>query len=297
MMSIPEADLSTMAAIGAQKTSKDTYATVKLALDSEDAGYHAKDYKIFLQGSYGNDTNIVKESDVDVVIRLDSIFTYDINPLTQPEKDAFKAKHPDAVYTHKNFREDVLEVLYKRFGEDVEPGTKAVMIKPLHNRRKTDVLIAIKHKKYSRFTSVGNEEFITGISFHKIDGTRVVNYPTQHRDRLITKNQNTGEYFKHIVRIFKNARQKLIQQEVIEAGVAPSYYIEGLLYNVPNERFGTSYVDSMVNSINWLMEADRSTFVCANEQYKLLDGSPDVTWSAKNCDIFLNGLVGLWKGW
>lgn len=146
-MAIPEADLTTMAAIGAQKTSKDTYATVKLALASEDAGYHAKDYKIFLQGSYGNDTNIVKESDVDVVIRLDSIFTYDINPLPQPEKEAFKATHPDAVYTHKNFREDVLEVLYKRFDEDVEPGTKAVMIKPLHNRRKADVLIAIKHKK------------------------------------------------------------------------------------------------------------------------------------------------------
>lgn len=296
-MAIPEADLTIMATIGAQKTSKDTYATVKLALDSEDAGYHTKDYKIFLQGSYGNDTNIVKESDVDVVIRLDSIFTYDINSLPQTEKDAFKAKHPDAVYTHKNFREDVLNVLYKRFGEDVEPGTKAVMIKPLHNRRKTDVLIAIKHKKYSRFTAVGNDECITGISFHKVDGTRIINYPTQHRDNLATKNQNTGEYFKHVVRIFKNARQKLIQQEVIEAGVAPSYYVEGLLYNVPDDKFGTSYEDSMINSINWLMKVDRSMFVCANAQYKLLDDNPDVTWNAKNCDMFLNGLVGLWNGW
>ena len=296
-MAIPEADLATMSAIGAQKTSKDTYATVKLALASEDAGYHAKNYKIFLQGSYGNDTNIVKESDVDVVIRLDAIFTYDINPLPQPEKEAFKATHPAAVYTHKNFREDVLEVLYERFGEDVEPGTKAVMIKPLHNRRKADVLIAIKHKKYRRFTAVGNEDCITGISFHKLDGTRVVNYPTQHRDHLVTKNQNTGEYFKHIVRIFKNARQKLIQQEVIEAGIAPSYYVEGLLYNVPDEKFGTSYEDSMINSINWLMTADRSTFECANKQYKLLDGNPDVTWNAKNCDMFLDGLVRLWKDW
>lgn len=39
----------------------------------------------------------MKESDVDVVIRLDSIFTYDITPLTQPEKGAFKAKHPDSL--------------------------------------------------------------------------------------------------------------------------------------------------------------------------------------------------------
>lgn len=296
-MAIPEADLATMATIGAQKSSKDTYATVKLALDSEDAGYHTKNYTISLQGSYGNDTNIVKESDVDVVIRLDTIFTYDITPLPQPEQVAFKATHPDSVYTHRNFREDVLAVLYERFKNDVEPGSKAVMIKPLHNRRKIDVLIAIKHKKYSRFTAIGNEEVVTGISFHKADGARVVNYPTQHRENLVTKNQNTGEYFKHIVRIFKNARQKLIEHEVIEEGIAPSYYLEGLLYNVPNEKFGISYEDSMVNSINWLMKADHSTFVCANEQYKLLDGNEDVTWNAKNCHVFLSGLVGLWKSW
>lgn len=296
-MGISEADLTRMAAIGAQTTSKDTYATVKLALENEDAGYHAMDYKIFLQGSYGNDTNILKESDVDVVIRLDSIFTYDLSPLPQPEKEAFKATHSDSVYTHGNFRDDVLKVLYDRFGKDVKLGKKAVMIEPLHNRRKADVLIAIKHKKYSRYTSIGNEECVVGISFHKADGTRVMNYPTQHRDHLITKNQNTNEYFKHIVRIFKNARQKLIDQEVIEAGVAPSYYLEGLLYNVPDEKFGTSYIDSMVNSINWLMAADRSKFVCANKQYMLLDGNSDVTWNTENCDMFLNGLVGLWKGW
>ena len=80
-MAIPEMDLTTMATIGAQKTSKDTYATVKLALDDAEAGYHSKDYSVFLQGSYGNDTNIIKESDVDVVIRLNSAFTYDISPL------------------------------------------------------------------------------------------------------------------------------------------------------------------------------------------------------------------------
>lgn len=296
-MAIPETDLTTMAAIGAQKTSKDTYATVKLALEDAQAGYHGKDYSIFLQGSYGNDTNIVKESDVDVVIRLDAIFTYDISPLSPQEQEAFKATHPNAAYTHIDFRNDVLEILYNRFGSDVVPGTKAIMIKAFHNRRKTDVLIATQHRKYSRYTALGNEDKVTGISFHKTDGTRIVNYPVQHRDNLATKNQSTGEYFKHIVRIFKNARQKLIEQGIIEQGIAPSYYIEGLLYNVPNENFGTSYEDSMVNTINWLINADRSKFVCANKQYKLLDGNDEVTWNTNNCDLFLNGIVELWNGW
>lgn len=286
-----------MAAIGAQTTSKDTYATIKLALENENTGYHGMNYKVFLQGSYGNDTNIAKESDVDVIIRLDSIFTYDLTPLPSREREAFKVSHSDATYTHNNFRADVLTALYARFGNDVEPGAKAVMIKPLHNRRKTDVLIATKHKKYSRFTGIGNESEVTGISFHKLDGTRVVNYPTQHRQNLVARNQASGEWLKHIVRIFKNARQKLIEQDVIDAGVAPSYYIEGLLYNVPLDRFGKTYEESMVSCINWLANADRSAFLCPNEQYKLLDDNADVSWNAKNCNMFLNGLVGLWKSW
>ena len=61
-MAIPEAQLTTWAQIGAQATSKETYATVKLSLDGEDAAYHSKNYNVFLQGSYGNDTNIYRES-------------------------------------------------------------------------------------------------------------------------------------------------------------------------------------------------------------------------------------------
>ena len=66
---------------------------------------------------------------------------------------------------------------------------------------------------------------------------------------------------------------------------------------MPKEKFGTSYEDSMVNVINWLLQADRSTFTCANKQYKLLDGNGEVTWKTQSCDAFLNGLVELWKNW
>lgn len=296
-MAIPEADLSTMAAIGAQTTSKETYATVKLALEANDTRYATKSYDVFLQGSYGNDTNICKESDVDVVIRLDSIFTYDLSSLPPEQKQAFTEVHGVATYTHTHFREDVLTALYARFGAHVNPGTKAIMIEPFHNRRKSDVLIATQHRKYNRYASSTDKSFAMGVSFHKSDGTRVANYPKQHRENMVAKNQATNEWFKHIVRIFKNTRQKLIEQRVIDAGVAPSYYLEGLLYNVPVDQFGSNYESSMVKCINWLLAADRSKFVCANEQYKLLDGNTDVTWNAEDCDAYLYGMVGLWKGW
>ena len=296
-MGIPERDLVTMSAIGAQTTSKETYATVRLALEDVNAGCYGKNFTIFLQGSYGNDTNILKESDVDVVIRLDSIFTYDISPLPAEQQAAFRAVHGNAPYTHSNFRADVLETLYARFGDSVEEGSKAVLIKALHNRRKTDVLIATEHRRYSRFIAVGNQTEVTGISFHKLDGTRVANYPAQHRQNLISRNQASNEWLKRIVRIFKNARQKMIEEGVLGKGIAPSYFIEGLLYNVPLDRFGPDYTTSMVDTINWLWDADRSSFRCANEQYALLDGNRDVSWNATNCDLFLAGLVQLWNDW
>jgi hypothetical protein len=89
----------------------------------------------------------------------------------------------------------------------------------------------------------------------------------------------------------------MVEDGYIQAGIAPSYYLEGLLYNVPNGCFGTSYTDSMVACINWLYETDRSQFLCANEQYPLLDGNPDVTWRSTQCTTFLQGIVALWKGW
>jgi len=52
---------------------------------------------------------------------------------------------------------------------------------------------------------------------------------------------------------------------MIVGDVAPSYFLEGLLYNVPNDRFKSSYEDCIVNGINWIFEADRANLLCANE--------------------------------
>lgn len=296
-MAISEEQLATWAQIGAQVTSRDTYATVRRALVAENTGYHDKRYTVFLQGSYGNDTNIWKESDVDVVIRLDSVFTYDLGSLPPDQQHAFRAVHPDATYTQNEYRADVLMALRRSFGSAVAAGSKAVSIRASGNRRKADVLVATLHRKYWRYGGHADASYVDGISFHKGDGTRVANFPRQHRENLVAKNQTTNEWFKHIVRIFKNARQRLIDEGYIDDGCAPSYYIEGLLYNVPTHCFGNTYQDSVVACVNWLYEADRSALLCANQQYPLLDGDADVTWRSLNCKAFLDALIELWKRW
>ena len=60
-----------------------------------------------------------------------------------------------------------------------------------------------------------------------------------------------------MIRVLKNLRSCLIDKEMLAKGVAPSYYLEGLMYNVPDSKFSALYGDTFVNAINWIQqEAD-----------------------------------------
>ena len=78
-MAIPEAQLDTWSHQGSVTQSSGTYQTMRNALIAPTAPYAGRAYDVFLQGSYGNDTNIYAESDVDTVIRLDAIFGYGLD--------------------------------------------------------------------------------------------------------------------------------------------------------------------------------------------------------------------------
>src|SRR5258708_5208919 len=90
-MPIPETQLDTWSKVGSQTQSKDTYATIRNALDVATAPYTGN-IEIFLQGSYGNDTNVYgKDSDVDIVMRSDRAYFRDLSRLTPEEKAAYAA--------------------------------------------------------------------------------------------------------------------------------------------------------------------------------------------------------------
>jgi hypothetical protein len=293
-MAIPEDQLETWSGIGAQTTSKDTYATIKTCLDA--GTYGGKTFRSFLQGSYGNDTNIWKESDVDVVMELTGLYYYDLSSLTSQEQQIWRSAHAAGDYSFNQFKTDVFARLQAQFGADVEQGTKALTVKARGNRRKADVLACFEHK---RITSTGliGDTTVEGICFWKADGTKVVNYPRMHSQNLTAKHQSTNGYFKPVVRIFKNARQRLIDSGALVAGVAPSYYIEGLLHNIPTPHFGVSYATTVFECLSYLNNANRAAFLCANQQYPLLDGNADVTWNTAHCNAFVNGMVDLWNQW
>lgn len=294
-MAINSEQLETWSHQGTVQQSSATYATVKAALEAADAPYAERDFNVFLQGSYGNDTNIRSESDVDVVIQLKNTFQHNISELPQDQQAAFKAAYSDATYTHANFKGDVLAVLKSKFGADISESEKAILIASRSSRRTADVVVAIQYRRYQQFLVASAATYDGGICFYTASGTKIINYPRQHSKNLTKKHQSTNSWFKPMVRIFKNLRSRAVAKGLLNQGDAPSYYLEGLLYNVPDSTFGDSYMKTFVAAFNWIMEADRSTFVCANEYYPLLMNGSPVTWRADKCDAFLEACVKIWN--
>jgi hypothetical protein len=201
------------------------------------------------------------------------------------------------MYSYADFKRDTLAHLTTKFGATVKAGSKAIFIPGNGSRRDADVVVCALFRKYTRFRGPDDNKYIEGITFWANDGTQIINYPKLHSKNCTTKHQNTNQWFKPMVRIVKNMRNRMIDANYIREGLAPSYFLEGMLYNVPDENFGSSYAVTFAAAINWLLKADRSKLVCANEQYYLLHPTSPVTWRAEECDAFLNALVKFWNAW
>jgi len=296
-MAIPESQLDTWSHQGSTTQSSNTYNTIKSVLEASTTPYAGKNFEVFLQGSYGNDTNIYAESDVDIVIRLDDCFQSDLSGLTEEEKAAHKSAFVDATYTHVDFKRDVLSVLREQYGAAVKAGDKAIAINASGSRRKADVIVAIQFRQYFKFRSSNDSGYVEGICFWNGKGERIANYPKQHSANMTTKHQSTSKWLKPMARVFKNMRSRMVDDGLIKAGIAPSYYIECLLYNVPNDNLTSRYQNCVVNTLNWYRQEDSKTdLVCANEQYYLLHGH-HACWTQSNCDAFVDAAVKLWNEW
>lgn len=296
-MPIPEAQLETWSHLGSVVQSRDTYAAVKKTLEDSGSPYYQKSFESFLQGSYGNDTNVYRDSDVDVVMRLDSTWYHDARLLPKDQYEAFERAYPGtADYDLPQFKAQVAAWLSQKFN-GVTVGSKAIFIPGNGTRRDCDVLVCARYKYYYRFNSADDENKVEGICFFLRDGTQIVNFPKQHSDNCTSKHKATSQWFKPTVRIYKNMRNYLVESNMLRDGTAPSYFIEGMLWNVSADKFGTSYENTFVETFNYLANADLSTFKCANAIHPLLKINSHVSWSPANCQAYLDALRNLWESW
>jgi hypothetical protein len=302
-VAIPEAQLDTWTALGSVPQSSATYESIKNVLEAQSSPYYKKigasGFEVFLQGSYRNHTNVYGDSDVDIVICQTSSFYYNLDSLSPQEQAEFRRIHPSpAAYPLGEFKKDVSAWLAEQYESDFDPtGTKALRIKERHNRRSADVLVSAQHRRYTAFPSLQGAQSTTGVTFFTSSGAQIVNYPRQHRLNMTDRHDETKEWLKPTVRVFKRMRNKMIADGMLREGAAPSYYIEGLLYNAPLDKFGTSLQSTVRSCLQWAHDVNKHSLLCANREHMLVADGQKTSWETADCQAFIDASVKLWNDW
>ena len=291
MVAIPESQLGRWSNHGSQDSSKQTHKTIRGALESY-SWPKGVTYEFFLQGSYSNDTNIRGDSDVDVVLKLNSAVQYDHSSLSTYEKAELEKSFQTPTYGWADFRQDALAALRNEFHQSVEEGNKSIRIRAGPSRLAADVVVCVEHRTYTSLKSS-----VKGITFYALRDKRwMVNYPERHRENGATKNARTENRYKRTVRMFKNARNHLVNTGRISRGLAPSYFLECLIYNAWDGAFVDSLQDTYYSIVDWILHDDITEAVCQNERRYLFDPYA-AQWSFESARTLFHHLKALWNDW
>ncbi len=157
--------------------------------------------------------------------------------------------------------------------------------------------LCAQHRRWLSNSDGNENNYVNGIAFWLPDGTQIVNFPKQHADNCTTKHQGTNNRFKPVVRMYKNMRNRMIDDGYLKKGVAPSYFIEGMLSCVPAGQFVGSFQDYFCNTFNWMLKADKTKLVCANGLYLLVFDKAHNCWPTANFDAYMAAAQKYWEDW
>lgn len=248
---------------------------------------------IYPQGSYANKTNIVADSDVDMVIALRSAFYPEKRELSEQELIEYSNCYGQADTTWHEFREVVVDALQSAYF--VHEGSKCVkVLRSNVVRLPADVLIALDYRYYTSFPSFVDQTYKDGVQFYRSEGGKIINYPKRHIRACARKNAQTAGKFRPVVRVAKNARNALIadDDERIKAGTAPSYYLESLFWNVPEGYYAGELEQAYRQAVGWLgQHMERLPLLdLPNGMGRILGSTPDTSWNLPDALLIIEAM-------
>jgi hypothetical protein len=191
-------------------------------------GVLGEDYETFLQGSYKNDTSVRDLNDVDIVALRKHIVS-----------TVFSDESYSSHVTWSDIFGDVRSRLEatQRFRGKTTYGDKCIKVKAEWN---ADVVPAVRIKRY-------DQDPIAIYSFR--EGKERKNFPRDHYDNGVEKHRQTNQTFKPVVRMFKRWVEK---HWPYDETVAPSFYVECLVYNVPDDNFDSDLARAFFSVGYWI---------------------------------------------
>ncbi|MBC8198822.1 MAG: nucleotidyltransferase [Desulfobacterales bacterium] len=229
-------------------------SAIRNAIRSSDK-LKARNIKIFTQGSYRNNTNVRKDSDVDIgVLCTDTL----LNEFPEGmNRDDFGLE--PASYHYEQFKNEIEEALVKHFGRPaVKRGNKAFDVHETSYHVDADVVAFFEHRRYDK-----DGAFIEGVALlTDREKKRIINWPEQHYTNGCHKNTNTGKRFKSIVRVLKALSNEMTEQNV-SGGDIPGFLIECMVWNVPNSEFqNNTYTADVQAALAFLYEKTKDDAPC-----------------------------------
>ena len=218
----------------------------------------------------------------DLVVRLDYKLSPGVAALSgKPLQE--NASHQAAHKHWQSFRRRALSVMRNRYGDAVTSGRKTVKLARGELHADADLVVTLSYKE--------------GVAFYLPDERRwVVSFPQLHHSRGLKMERAANNRFKRTVRMFKAARNRLIDKGVLTKGDAPSYFIECLLYNVPEDLFAPKLAPTYAGIFDWLKTAKLKDFQCQNGLVDLFGPRPE-QWSQKDARAFVRALREMWDTW
>lgn len=184
---------------------------------------------VYTKGSYANNTNVRSDSDVDVVVECQEVIYW-------REHDRSAGGHPASIpyageWTPEKLRQEVGSALRTKFGPtSITEGKVAWTVQSNSARVDADVVPCFTFQYY-----FSDGTFREGTKLFKRDGGEVENYPNLQLENGRAKNRRTGLKYKRVVRILKRLENQMNNEGV--CGEVPSYLLECLIYNCPDECF------------------------------------------------------------
>jgi hypothetical protein len=294
-MAIGNDQLQTWANAPGHTKAQYTYQQVKNALEASRTS-QVRGCEIYLQGSYANSTNIRVDSDIDVVVQLNSTFSPGIRRLTDLEKSLFHLQYPtNATYNWPELRRDVIAALVAYFGAaKIDPsGNKSVKLIGDTSLSNADVIPCLQYRNYSSFNLGVTREYMEGVKFWTMrENEEVINYPKAHKTNGENKNaqHRTDEMYKDTVRVVKHIRRRLVDNHGFDGKRAPSYFIESAIYNALDQYFSGNHQTALEAVLDFLIRrCNADTLVTVSHQH-LLFGNDLWQWNTPHASEFFNAV-------
>jgi hypothetical protein len=77
-------------------------------------------------------------------------------------------------------------------------------------------------------------------------------------------------------------------------GTAPSYFLEGILWNMPYDRYANTHRGTVDQFVQWLSTLDASEMTFANGIHYLVRSNFPTSWKTPDFEAFRHTLEAYW---